>query len=132
MRKRRSARRSSSGAPSAAALVNQNALQALALFIGLDLAADADVGDGGHEDQEASGQGDVRGDARALLGDRLLGDLNQYLLAGFQEVADDGQVGGLRGAARHATALALTALRSCLLAGSATAAPATAIAALLR
>ncbi len=66
-----------------AALVHQNALEPLALFVGGDFAADADVRDGGHEDQEAARQGDVRGDARALLGDGLLGDLNQNLLAGL-------------------------------------------------
>jgi hypothetical protein len=66
-----------------AALVDENPLEALALLVGGDFAADADVRDGGHEDQEAAGQGDVRGDARALLGDGLLGDLNQNLLAGL-------------------------------------------------
>ena len=67
-----------------AALVDENALEAMALFVGGDLAADADVGDGGHEDQEAAGERDVRGDARALLGDGLLGDLDQDLLAGLR------------------------------------------------
>ena len=111
IRKRRSARSSSSDAPSAAVRtmnppeasprsLSEDPLQALALFVGGDLAADADVGDGGHEDQEAAGQRDVGGDARALLGDGLLGDLDQDLLAGLEQVADDGQVGGLRGAAR--------------------------------
>jgi hypothetical protein len=66
-----------------AALVDENALEALALLVGGDLAADADVGDGGHEDQEAAGQRDVRGDARALLGDGLLGDLDENLLSGL-------------------------------------------------
>ena len=87
-----------------AALVDQNPLEALALFVGRDLAADADVRDGGHEDQEAAGQGDVRGDARALLGDGLLGDLNENLLARLQQIADDRQVGHLHRAARGAAA----------------------------
>jgi hypothetical protein len=105
-----------------AALTDENPLEALALLIGGDFAADADVRDGGHEDQEAAGQGDVRGDAGALFGDGLLGDLNQNLLAWLQEVGDDGQVGGLRGAARGtatARVLAGRALRAA--AGTATA-----------
>src|ERR1035437_1086912 len=89
------------------ALADQDALEALALCVGLDLAADADVGDGGHEDQEPSRQGDVRGDAGTLLGDGLLGNLDQNLLPGLEQVADDGQVGGLHGAARGAAASAL-------------------------
>ncbi len=88
--------------------LDENPLEALALFVGGDLAADADVRNGRHEDQEASGQSDVAGDARALLGDGLLGDLDQNLLARLQQVADDGQIGSLRGAARRATAVALT------------------------
>ena len=43
-------------ARSFAALVGKNPLQALALFVGSDLAADADVRDRRHEDQEAAGQ----------------------------------------------------------------------------
>jgi len=73
-----------------AALVDKNALETLALLVGGDFAADADVGDGGHKDQEAAGKGNVRCDARALLGDGLLGDLDENLLAGFEQVADDG------------------------------------------
>ena len=46
----------------------------------------------------------MAGDARALLGDGLLGDLDQNLLAGLQKVGDDGQIGGLYGAARGDTA----------------------------
>src|ERR1035437_1530431 len=87
-----------------AAFVDENPLEALALLIGGDFAADANVGDGGHEDQEAAGEGEVRGDARALLGDGLLGDLDEKLLSGLEQVADDGQVGGLHGAARHTAA----------------------------
>ena len=48
------------------------ALRALA-----DLAADADARRERHVDEEAAGQGDLRGDARALGGDRLLGDLDE-------------------------------------------------------
>ena len=43
----------------------------------------------------------MAGDAGALLGDGLLGDLNQDLLSGLQQVGDDRQVGGLHGAARR-------------------------------
>ena len=53
-----------------------------------DLARDADVVDGRHVDQEAAGQRDVRGDARALLAQRLLGDLNDDLLAFLQQIGD--------------------------------------------
>ena len=54
-----------------------DALQPLALFLGADLARDADVVHGRHVDQEAAGQRDMAGDARALLADGLLGDLDQ-------------------------------------------------------
>ena len=94
-----SARSSSSEAPSAAvrtmnppcpfsrSLVN-DALQPLALFLGSDLARHADVIHRRHVDQETARQRDVAGDARALLADRLLGDLYQDLLAFFQQVGD--------------------------------------------
>ena len=109
--------------------MDQNPLEALTLVVGGDLAAYADVGDGGHEDQKASGEGDVRGDAGALLGDGLLGDLNEDLLAGLEQIADDGQVRGLGGAARGTTANALA--RQSLASTAAPASAATAIAALL-
>src|SRR5271166_5239594 len=60
--------------------------------------------DSRHEDQKAARKGDVRSDARALLGDRLFGDLNQNLLTRFQQITDDWQIGGLRRAARHSAA----------------------------
>ena len=119
-----SARRSSSLAPSAAVrtmkppeavrpLADQNALQPLALFVGRDLARDADVVDRRHVDQEASRQRDVAGDARALLADGLLGNLDQNLLAFLQQVADGGQVGGLHGSAPTApTCVRSAAMRS--------------------
>jgi hypothetical protein len=110
-----------------AALADQDALQPLTLFVGLDLAADADVRDGGHEDQEPAGEGDVRGDARALLGDRLLGNLHQDLLAGLEQVRDDGQVGGLGGTARHAAALSIASTGGGRTAASSAASPSSAI-----
>src|SRR5205085_11309862 len=48
-----------------------NALQANALLIAGNLARHADVIDRRHVNQIAARQGDVRGDARALLGNRL-------------------------------------------------------------
>ena len=78
-------------------------LQALALFVGGDLARDADVVDRRHEDQEAAGQRDVGGDARAFR-DRLLGDLDEDLLARLQQFGDGRQIGHLRGGAAHAAA----------------------------
>ena len=69
-------------------LALQNALQPQALFVAGDLARDADVFERRHVDHEAAGQGDVRSDARALLAQRLLGDLNDDLLAFFQQVGD--------------------------------------------
>ncbi len=91
-----------------ALFAEQNFFQAAAFAVGLDLARDAGVVDRRHEDQEAAGQSDVRGDARALLGDGLLGDLNENLLAGLEQVADGGEVGGLHGAAAT-TAVATSA-----------------------
>src|ERR1017187_297144 len=91
-----------------AALAGENPLEALTLLIGGDLAADAHMRNGGHEDEEASGQSDVAGDAGALFGDGLFGDLDQDFLARLQKITDDGQVRSLRGAARRTTAVALT------------------------
>ena len=39
-----------------------------------------------HVDEEAAGERDLRGDARALRRDRLLGDLNDEVLAALQHV----------------------------------------------
>ena len=71
------------------ALAGDDALQALALFVGGDLARDADVIHRRHVNQEASGQRDVAGDARALLADGLLGNLDQDLLPFLQQVGDE-------------------------------------------
>ncbi len=86
-----------------ALFAEENLFQAAALAVGLDLARDAGVVDGRHEDEEAAGERDVRGDARTLLGDGLLGDLDQNLLAGLEQLADGGEIGGLHGAAATAT-----------------------------
>ncbi len=69
--------------------------QTAAFAVGLDLAGYAGMVDGGHEDQEAAGERDVAGDASALLGDWLLGDLYEDLLTGLEELTDGGEVGGL-------------------------------------
>ena len=58
--------------------------QARALFGRSDFARDADVIDRGHVNQEAAGQSDVAGDARAFLAERLLGDLDDDFLALLQ------------------------------------------------
>ena len=67
--------------------MHQNPLQAMTLFVRSNFAAHAHVAHRGHEDQEPAGQRDVAGDARALLGDGLLGNLHQDLLARLQQVA---------------------------------------------
>ena len=46
--------------------------------------------DGRHEDEEPARHRDVRGQARALRAERLLDDLDQHLLALFQQVFDLG------------------------------------------
>ncbi len=88
----------------------EDVAEATALGVGLDLAGDAGVVDGGHEDQEAAGKGDVRGDAGALLGDGLLGDLAEEFLAGLEQLGDGGQVGRLGGAMAATTAFAASAV----------------------
>src|SRR5713226_9946908 len=67
---------------------SHDSLQPDSLSVIRYFARHADVIDRWHVDDEASRQGDVRSDARALLGDRLLGDLNENLLAFMKKVAD--------------------------------------------
>ena len=50
---------------------------------------------GRHEDQEAARERNVAGDARTLLGNRLLGNLHQDFLPLLQQFTDDRQVAGL-------------------------------------
>ena len=71
----------------------QDALQPAALLIARNLARHADVVHGGHINQKAARQGDVRGDARAFLPQRLFGDLDDNLLAFLQQIADGGAGG---------------------------------------
>ena len=80
--------------------------QPLALGAVADLAAHADARREGHVDEEAAGQGDLRGDARALGGDRLLGDLDEDVLA--RASGRPGSAGALRAVA----AAGLAAVRS--------------------
>ncbi len=94
------------------ALAGDDALQALALLVGGDLARDADVVDRRHVDQEAAGQRDVAGDARALLADGLLGNLDQHLLPFLQQIGDERLIAvavgtGARVAARATAAAAI-------------------------
>ena len=85
------------------AVLLQDALQPQPFFVAGDLARHADVLERRHVDHVAAGQGDVRGDARALLAERLLGDLNDDLLAFAQQVADRAAAAALaRASARWA------------------------------
>src|SRR6266849_6470305 len=45
--------------------------------------------DRGHVDQETARQSDVAGDARALFAERLLGDLDDDVLAGLQHFGNE-------------------------------------------
>src|SRR5204863_8073279 len=57
----------------------------------------------GHIDKEAARQSDVAGDARALLAERLFGDLDDHVLAGLQHFGNE------LGTARRAGMAALIA-----------------------
>src|SRR5260221_4822660 len=75
-------------------LLNQFA-QAGAFAVRLDLARDTQMFHRRHVNQKAARQGDVRSDARAFLGDWLFGDLDQNLLAFFQEIGNRGSLPAL-------------------------------------
>src|SRR5260221_224644 len=60
----------------------------MTFFIARDLARDAHVFERGHVDHVASGQRDVRSDARAFLAQRFLRDLHDDLLPFLEQVAD--------------------------------------------
>src|ERR1019366_1742693 len=79
--------------------------QAAAFAVRLDLARDSGVVDGRHEDQEAAGKRNVRGDARALLGDGLFGDLDENFLSWLEQIADGGKISGLHGVTSMAIAV---------------------------
>src|SRR5215472_11806668 len=77
----------------------------------------------GHINQEAPWQGNVTGDARALLAERFLGNLDNDFLAGFQHFRDQ-----LRAAwCRMATVVMASSARSAALESPASAIAATAI-----
>src|SRR5688572_19594146 len=65
-----------------------DAAQARALVAAVDLARDADVIDGRHEHQEAPWQRHVAGQARTLGAERLLGHLDDDVLAFLQQLFD--------------------------------------------
>src|SRR6218665_3806857 len=79
--------------------------QALALLLVGDAAADAHVVHRGHEHQVAARDGDVRGEARALGANGILGDLDHDLLAHLEQFLD------LRRLARLALVVLALALR---------------------
>src|SRR5262249_54730476 len=73
----------------AAASLADDAAETRTVFGAGDLAGYADVVNRGHVYQEAAGKRDVAGNARALLAERLLGDLHHNFLAGLQHFADE-------------------------------------------
>ena len=73
------------------------------VFRRADAARNADVIHRGHVHQEAAGQRDVAGDARALLAQRFLGDLHDDFLARLQHFGNQ-----LRTALRRVPAVAVT------------------------
>ena len=83
-------------ARNAGAVVLQNPFQAEALFVARNLARYADVVHGRHVYQEPAGQRDVGSDARALLAERLLGDLHDDFLALLEQIADGRRAALLR------------------------------------
>src|SRR6202035_3567047 len=54
-----------------------------------DLARNAGVMNGRHVHEKTSGQSDVTGDARALFAERLLGDLDDYVLTGLEHFRNE-------------------------------------------
>ena len=62
--------------------------QALALGITTDALADAHLIDGRHEHAVATRQGEMAGDARALLADRIFDHLHEHFLTGAQQIFD--------------------------------------------
>ena len=69
----------------------QNPLQAQALFVAGDFARNAGVFQRRHVDHVSSRQRDMGSNARALLAQRLLGDLNDDLLAFLEQLGDGRQ-----------------------------------------
>ena len=94
------------------ALAHDDPLQPLALFLRSDFARDSGVIHRRHVDQEAAGQRDVAGDARAFLADRFLGNLYQNFLPFLEQIADLRDVLGFAAAkaARTAAAAGIAAI----------------------
>src|SRR5271155_5812187 len=69
--------------------------QTRALFRGSDLARHAGVIQRRHIDQEAPGQRDVAGDARAFFAQRFLGDLYDDFLALLEHIRNQLRTSGL-------------------------------------
>src|ERR1700688_1222510 len=78
--------------------------QTRAIIGAVDFARDTDVIDGRHVYQETSWQSDVTGDARAFFAERLLGDLDDYILTSLEHFGNE-----LR-AARRAGVMAMPSL----------------------
>src|SRR4029077_8165333 len=72
----------------AAGFANQ-AAEARAIFGAGDFAGNADVIDGRHVHEETAGQRDVTGNAGALFAERLLGDLDDDVLTGFEHFGNE-------------------------------------------
>ena len=83
--------------------------QTRAVLGGSNFARNARVIERGHIDKEASGQRDVTCDARALLAERLLGDLNDDFLALLEQSA---MSCGRRGCGSAMTVTAMAVLRA--------------------
>ncbi len=88
----------------------QDALQPQALLVAGDLARDAGVLERRHVDHVAARQRDVGSDARALGSERLLGDLDNDLLAFLQQFGDGRQGRSFRAADRFAARVAAARL----------------------
>ena len=84
-------------APALLAQVLEDRLQPAPLLVVHDLARDADVLDGRHEDEIAAGQGHVGGDARPLLAERLLDHLHEHFLSRLEHLLDGGRPVVVRG-----------------------------------
>src|SRR5207245_259719 len=65
------------------------AAQARTVFRRSDFARNADVIDCRHVDEETAGKSNVAGDARTLLAERLLGDLDDDILTGMEHFGNE-------------------------------------------
>src|ERR1700686_656189 len=93
--------------------------QARAIIGAGDFARDADVIDGRHVHEETSGQSDVTGDARALFSERLLGDLDDYILTGLEHFGNELRAAGRAGVMAMASLVSAIMTRTAWSAGTA-------------